>query len=235
MEDTNRRRKITRAAVTALVVLSIRGFSENQRFPEPENFFRRYARLDDEQIESIQRGKAVAKVLDSPTADQVDIFGAVYVKAMPESYLKLASDIAALRRLPSYLAVEKFSAPPQLSDLNDFSLDAEDVKELKDCRPGNCQVQLPAGSMEEFRRSVQWNAPNAVEQANRLARQMALEVVLRYMQGGNAALGDYRDKNHPTNVAETFESLLSRFRPSRSISPNSTSTYSNIPRRTPPM
>jgi hypothetical protein len=30
------------------------------------------------------------------------------------------------------------------------------------------------------------------------------------MQGGNAALGVYRDKSHPTEVAETFRSLLSR-------------------------
>jgi hypothetical protein len=39
---------------------------------------------------------------------------------------------------------------------------------------------------------------------------MALDALMRYMQGGNAALGTYRDKKHPAVVAATFESLLSR-------------------------
>jgi hypothetical protein len=39
---------------------------------------------------------------------------------------------------------------------------------------------------------------------------MALDALLQYEEGGNAALGTYRDKNHPAAVAETFESLLSR-------------------------
>jgi hypothetical protein len=64
--------------------------------------------------------------------------------------------------------------------------------------------------MEEFQRSVNWSAPDVAEQVNRLAQKMALQALLGYMQGGNTALGVYRDKNHPTEVAATFKSLLSR-------------------------
>jgi hypothetical protein len=71
-------------------------------------------------------------------------------------------------------------------------------------------VQLPTEAMEEFQRSVEWSAPDAAEQANHVAQQMALQALLDYKQGGNAALGTYRDKNHPAAVAETFASLLSR-------------------------
>jgi len=39
---------------------------------------------------------------------------------------------------------------------------------------------------------------------------MALQALLAYQKGGNAALGVYRDKNHPTGVADTFEALLRR-------------------------
>ena len=39
---------------------------------------------------------------------------------------------------------------------------------------------------------------------------MALQALLNYMQGGNTALGVYRDKNHPAAVAETFASLIGR-------------------------
>lgn len=45
------------------------------------------------------------------------MFGVVYVRSTPEEYLKLASDIEALKKLLHYLAIRKFSDPPQLSDL----------------------------------------------------------------------------------------------------------------------
>jgi hypothetical protein len=179
---------------------------------EPYNYFRDYVGLNDEQIQSISNGKALAKILDTGSADQILVFGAVYIDSTPEKYLKFASDIDALRKLPSYLAIRKFSDPPVLSDLDGFTLEEEDVKQLKDCRPGHCEIQLPAESMEEFQKSVNWSAPDAADQANRLARKMALDALLQYRQGGNAALGTYRDKNHPAAVAETFESLLSRLK-----------------------
>jgi hypothetical protein len=184
--------------------------AKNGDTSEPYNYFREYAGLNAEQIQSISNGKALAKVLDTGSADQILVFGAVHIDSTPAKYLKFASDIDALRKLPSYLAIQKFSNPPQLSDLNGFTLDEEDVKQLKDCRPGHCEIQLPAESMEEFQKSVNWSAPDVADQVNRLARRMALDALLQYEKGGNAALGTYRDKNHPAAVAETFASLLSQ-------------------------
>jgi hypothetical protein len=88
---------------------------------EPYRFFREFVGLNEEQIAAIRSGKAVAKVIESPTPDEVYVFGSVYVQATPERYLKLASDIDALRKLPSYLAIQSFSDPPQLSDLEGFT------------------------------------------------------------------------------------------------------------------
>ncbi len=177
---------------------------------EPDKFFHEFVGLKDDQIREIHEGKAVAKVLNSPTADQVFVFGSVYIHSTPERYLKFASDLDALRKLPSYLAIRKFSDPPQLSDLTGFTMDEEDFKQLKNCKAGHCEVQLPSEAIEEFQQSVNWSAPDANDQANHLAQQMALQALLNYQQGGNAALGTYRDKNHPAVVSETFASLLNR-------------------------
>jgi hypothetical protein len=105
---------------------------------------------------------------------------------------------------------ESFSDPPQLSDLDGFTLEADDIKQLKNCEPGKCEVQLPTEAMEAFKQSVNWSAPDAANQVNQLAQKMALEAIERYTQGGNAALGTYMDKHHPAVVGETFASLLSR-------------------------
>jgi hypothetical protein len=190
--------------------LSCAGSGASDQGAEPSKFFREYIGLKDDEIAAIRRGKAIAKILESRTPDEVFVFGSVYIEADPESYLKLASDIDALRKLPNYLAIRKFSDPPQLSDLDGFTLEEEDVKQLKNCKPGHCEIQLPAESMEEFQKAVNWSAPDVADQVDRAAQRMALEALVRYTQGGNAALGTYRDKNHPAEVAVTFQSLLSR-------------------------
>ena len=195
-----------------LPVSSIAGRQEStgSQGAEPDTFYRKYIGLSEEQIASIHNGKAIAKIIDSPTADDVFVFGSVYINSTPESYLKFASDIDQLRKLPGYLAIRKFSDPPQLSDLEGFTLDNDDIKELKNCKPDSCKVQLPAESMDEFQKQVNWSAPDAADQVNHLGQQMALDSLLQYIQGGNEALGTYRDKKHPTTVADTFASLLGR-------------------------
>jgi hypothetical protein len=177
---------------------------------EPFKFFHEYVGLNPDQIAAVRSGKAIAKVLDSRSPDEVFVFGSVYVESTPEKYLKLASDVDALRKLPNYLAIQKFSDPPQLSDLEGFTLEPEDIKQLRNCKPSHCDVQLPSEAMDTFQQSVDWSTPDVPDQVNRLAQKMALEALLRYKRGGNAALGTYRDKHHPAAVAETFQSLLSR-------------------------
>ena len=194
----------------ALVVLIFTKVMSAQTPDEPYKFFREFAGLSEDQIAAIRSGKVVAKVVDSHTPDEVFIFGAVYVDASPESYLKLASDVDALRKLPSYLAIQSFSDPPQLSDVAAFTLDQQDIHELKNCKAGHCDLQLPTEAIEDFQHSIDWSAPDAADRVNRLAQRMALQALLGYMQGGNAALGAYRDKNHPAAVAETFASLIDK-------------------------
>ena len=194
----------------AVPLLLMAPVTEAQRSDEPYRFFREFVGLSEDQIGAIRSGKAVAKVIESRTPDEVFVFGSVYVEASPESYLELASDVDALRKLPGYLAIQSFSDPPQLSDLEGFTLEKQDIDELKNCKVGHCEVQLPTEAMEGFKQSIDWSAPDVANRVNHLARQMALQALLNYMNGGNAALGVYRDKNHPAAVAETFAALLTR-------------------------
>ena len=196
--------------VLAVALLLIAPVTKAQGSDEPYRFFREFVGLSEDQIAAIRSGKAVAKVIESRTPDEVFVFGSVYVEGSPESYLKLASDVNALRKLPGYLAIQSFSDPPQFSDLEGFTLEKQDLDELKNCKVGHCEVQLPTEAMEGFKQSIDWSAPDVADRVNQLARQMALQALLNYMNGGNTALGVYRDKNHPAAVAETFAALLTR-------------------------
>jgi len=178
------RRRASGLALLPLLLspLSTGGIQATDNSAEPNKFFREFVGLNDDQIAVIRKGKAIAKILESRTPDEVFVFGSVYIESIPEKYLKFASDIDALRRLPSYLAIRKFNDPPQLSDLDGFTLEEKDVEELKDCKPGHYEIQLPAELMEEFQKEVNWSAPDAAYQANRAAQRMALEALIRYQE-----------------------------------------------------
>lgn len=177
------------------------------------DFFRQYAGLKKGEIAKISEGKPVVKVLSTPTPAEIVVFGAVYVNASPDGYLALARDLDALRKLPNYLAIERFSSPPQLSDLQGFTLDQEDIEDLRGCKPGDCIVQLPAEAIDTLRKSIDWSAADVAQQINALLQKTALEALLSYQQGGNAALGIYRDGKAPARIAEQFRALVDRFRP----------------------
>ena len=197
------------ALLPTLLIGSFRLIADDQS-AEPAKFYREYVGLNDDQIRDIRQGKAIAKILESRTPDEVFVFGSVYINSTPESYLKFAEDIDSLRKVPSYLAIRKFSDPPKISDLEGFTLDEEDVKQLKNCKPDHCEIQLPAETMDEFQKAINWKSPDVADQVNHLGQKMALEALLEYQKGGNTALGTYRDKKKPANVAETFQSLISR-------------------------
>jgi hypothetical protein len=199
-----------KAATLAGVILSGALISAGQTTREPPIFFREQMGLSDHQIAMIARGKAVAKVLPSKTPAEIFVFGAVFVNATPEEYVKLAFDMGRLRRLPSYLSVGRFSDPPMLSDLEGFTLEPEDIRNLRICRPGKCGVQLPAEAMQELQKALDWSGPNVATQVNDRVRRMALEVLRRYQEDGNSVLGTYRDTDHPFDVDAQLRSLLGR-------------------------
>jgi len=174
-----------------------------------KTFFQRDIGLSDDQIAAIQSGKAVAKTMPSRTPAEVFLFGAIYIHAAPESYRKFATDFDRLRKVPNYLALGVFSDPPQLSDLKGFSFDSDDIEALKNCKPGNCSIQIPASSIEELQRSVDWSASDADEKVNQLLQKTALKFLLAYQKEGNQALGNYNDKRDPTEVPKQFAYMLS--------------------------
>jgi len=142
-----------------LLLLSITAQnSASQTVRDLDSFLREDVGLTDEQIANIRAGKAVVKAVQSPTPDKVFLFGAIYIQAAPESYVNFHNDFDRLRRLPKYLALGVFSNPPQLSDLKGFTLDSDDIKSLKNCKPSSCLIQLPASSIEQTRQSIDWAA-----------------------------------------------------------------------------
>jgi hypothetical protein len=198
-----------RAAASLVLVAATALPGTSQSNPDLQTFFRQNIGLSQDEIASIRSGHPVAKTLPSRTPTEVFLFGAVYIHAAAESYLKSVHDFDRLRKLPNYLALGVFSDPPQNSDLKGFSFDSDDIKALKNCKPGDCLVQMPTSSIESLQSSMDWSAPDVSEQVSQHLQKTALQLLLDYQHQGNQALGVYNDKRDPTEVAQQFAYMLS--------------------------
>ena len=202
-------RSVMHAAASMALIAALAPSSYSQSNPDLETFLRQNIGLSQDQIADIRSGQPVAKNLPSRTPAEVFLFGAVYIHAAPESYLQFVRDVERVRKLPTYLALGVIIVPPQLSQLKGFSFDKDDMEALKNCKPGDCQIQMPASSIEELHRSINWSAADINEQLSQLLQKMALQRLLAYQRDGNDALGVYNDKHDPTEVSREFAYMLS--------------------------
>ena len=166
--------------------------------------------LTAEEIAAVDAGRPVAKVLPWGGPSEVYVFGAVHVDGSPETYLKAARDVRRLSGTPGYLAIGELRDDPVVADLNAMTFEPDDVKALKHCREGACDVQLPTTSIQAFRDGVDFSRPDAAEQANAMARPMVLQLLRSYQEGGHRMLGEYRDKQNPARIADQFETMVGR-------------------------
>ncbi|MBD3305268.1 hypothetical protein GF339_02845 [candidate division KSB3 bacterium] len=157
----------------------------------------------------MEQGEVVAKVFDhSDVENEVGAFGIVRLNIPKEFLIEQFRDIASFKDSTAVQAIGKFSTPPTLQDLDALTLNAQDIRDLKKCEPGDCKVKMDANMMEQFQTQVDWRAPDYEEQATRLMRQILVEYVNTYLQVGDAAMGEYHDQEDPLHRADAFQGIL---------------------------
>jgi len=166
--------------------------------------------LTSQQIAAIDAGRPVAKVLPWGGPSEVYVFGAVHIAGSSETYLAAARDVGRLSGTPGYQGVGEIRDDATVADLSALAFDPDDVKALESCREGSCDVQLPSSGIQRFRDTVDWSRPDAADRANALARQGVLQLEQAYRRGGNEALGEYRDTQHPARVTDQFQTMIGR-------------------------
>ncbi len=106
------------------------------------------------------------------------------------------------------LQVQKFSDPPQLSNLDALIVDGEDIESLRECRVGACDVQLAADDISRLRADVNWRSPTAAEDATALYKAILFGHLTRYRTGGNDQLVHYQDREAAVGLAAETAALL---------------------------
>jgi hypothetical protein len=158
-------------------------------------------------LDAIESGKPIAKLVKVEEDTETRILGVVKIRGNPKDYITRQRDVVNLEKGTGVLQIGLFSDPPAAADLAELTLDRDDVEDLKNCKPGDCDVKLSDPGIEAFRK-LDWEAPDAVSNAETIARQMVADFLTAYQKGGNESLGALHDKKKPLLVKEQFEAMI---------------------------
>jgi hypothetical protein len=134
--------------------------------------------------QTLMSGGPITKLLESDASKEVAVFGAVWINGSRADYVRKVKDIENFERGGAFRVTKRISDPPRLDDFTQLELPADDVKDLRSCKVGDCEIKLGAKSLNELRADVHWGTPGEKAEAEAVFRRRALEYVTAYRQGG---------------------------------------------------
>ena len=162
-----------------------------------EAFITKSVRLDATEYHTLLSGNPVTKLLDSDPTQEVAVFGAIWIAASPAAYVRLVQDIEHFESGGAFHRTKRIGNPASIADFAMLELPEDDVRDLRDCRVGSCDVKLGADALRTLREEVDWGKPSANADVNAIFIRLAVKYVNGYLMGGNAELAIYRDKDRP--------------------------------------
>lgn len=194
-----------------IVALAVSG-AETQNTPTFPARLERYlsgtVKLSALERQRLFNGDAITRLLAADENKEVAILGAVWIKAPMRRYIQAISDIESFERDGGFKNTKRISTPPRLEDFDTLRVPEEDLRDLRRCRVGDCEVKVAASALHRFQSEINWNAPDAPARAQAWVRQLALDYVNSYLKGGDAELAVYRDGSRPTFVAQEFREMI---------------------------
>ena len=170
-------------------------------------FLQRSIGFDAPQLATVERGEPVVKVLDTQDRRDVALFGIMTTPVGREQYVRALRDFATSLRTPGRTQLGIFSNPATESDVAAVTITSRDVADMKNCKPGDCVVKLPATDMRRIHDEMKWSAsPSDLQaQLNAYARRRLVEYVTDYRQRGDSAMAIYDDRgNLNVHSSEAF-------------------------------
>jgi hypothetical protein len=176
--------------------------------PELQSFLQERIEFSQKDIQALEQGKAVTKLLDTGKKPEVAVFGIMHLDVPVDFFVDRYRDIERFMRTTQVVEIAKFSSPPQVNDLRGLTLEPDELLAIKECKVGKCHMKLPASVIERLRREIDWSKPDCEERATSMVRDLLLDYVKAYHSGGSAAMGQYDDQKYPLRLADEFHELL---------------------------
>ncbi|PYR78430.1 MAG: hypothetical protein DMF86_05880 [Acidobacteria bacterium] len=207
-----------RAIGPLLGVALLSAASGAARNDEPYRVLRAVGGFSASELEGLERGEPLAKVLDTDRRE-IAIVGGVRINAPFDPLFEGYRDVSRLRSSHIVQEAGAFGKTPTADDLRSLTFEDYDLQTIRDCRPGDCGVRLPDTAMQRMQREVDWNAADWRERASSLWRRLLADYVAAYEAHGHEALAQYRNKEVPLSVPQEFAVLFGESELFRSAAP----------------
>jgi hypothetical protein len=191
------RTSLSRRLVAVLLVMSslllVRTAGAQARWQTLDEFLTRGIRLSPQDLAALGRGETIARLLPTGEQQDVAVFGAVQIDVPRSFFVERQRDFARAHRSPNRAQVHRFSEPAVDADAQALEVTNDDLKELRSCKPNDCNFKLPDTDMVRFRSEVGAGG-DARARVAAYARQRLVEYVNDYRTRGNAAMAVYDDR-----------------------------------------
>ena len=158
-------------------------------------FLRQSIGFDSTQVAAALRGDVVVKVLETEGRRDVAIFGITTTGVARGLYDRQARDFQNSLRTPTRTRFGIFTAPATQADVAGVTITRRDAEDMKDCKPGDCAVKLPAVDMRRIRSETDWSSKDLQGQMTAYARRRLVEYVNDYRTRGDSAMAIYDDRS----------------------------------------
>jgi hypothetical protein len=165
--------------------------------------------LSNAELSALSQGRPVVKTLSPTMNREMTTAGAVRIRS--DAMWRFVNQFKTLEGFKTsqfVLQLQKFSDPPQLSNLDSLTVDKDDIDALRACRVGACDVQLAADDISRVMVDVNWRSPTAAQDAAALYKAILFAHLTKYRSGGNDQLVHYQDRETAVRLAAETTALL---------------------------
>ena len=196
--------------VAAIVALIVCAWSPawTTSDPAPAAFLHQYIRASDAELRRLDAGEAITHTLQSSDSREITTFGAIRVACTADRFAARVLDVERFKAGAYLLQIGRFGAQPRAGDVAALTMDDDDRRALRTCRPGACALRLPADAMSRLRETIPWGTPAEADVAADEMRAFILRQAAQYSSGGLRALADYGDKDSGLPRWSAFRGLL---------------------------
>lgn len=156
---------------------------------------------------ALEQGQTIVKLTPITDKREIAMCGLVTLRTSADQFLRTYLENMTRQNNQTILEAGRFGTAPAVADLQQLTIDAAEIEDLKACVAGDCSLKLSAKMIERLRREVDWDASDYEAQATLLLKTMLTEYVRDYVARGPEALIEYHDKRNRIRLADEQQAL----------------------------
>jgi hypothetical protein len=197
----------TLLVVAAAACLAASGQPTSDFQPELDAVLTRDLHFSTADLVDLERGKIVTRTLPATMPEEIGVAGAVRVRGSRDHLIAAYRDIVTFKKSAAVLEIGRFSDPPDSSDLDALTTGRDDF-DLRGCKVADCDIRLPASSIQRIATSIDWRLPGADAQAAMLFKDLLLSHVRSYVTGAPGRITQYDDGRMPVRPQAAGDDLI---------------------------